>query len=91
MFSEEKYFPCDILLTDQISLLSLLCEILGNMCIVIVCLLGFDVINFGINLFFLIKPFFLHDPRVTTKILTLSAPIPQNRQTHSKNSSAICR
>ena len=37
--------------------LSLLYEILDNMCIVIVCYPGYDVINFEINLIFLIKPF----------------------------------
>ena len=36
----------------------LLLEILGSMCIVIVCLPDCDVINFEINLIFLIKPFF---------------------------------
>ena len=40
-----------------VSLLSLL-EILGNMCIAIACFPGCDVINFDINLIFLIKPFF---------------------------------
>ena len=48
--------------------LPLLGEILGNMCIVIVCWPGCAVINFEINLMFLIKPFFLHDPKVKTKI-----------------------
>ena len=38
-------------------LLPLLLEILGNMCITIVCFLGFHVINFEIILIFLIKPF----------------------------------
>ena len=41
----------------------LLLEMLGNMCIVI-----HEVINFEINLTFLIKPFFLHDKKVKTKI-----------------------
>ena len=36
----------------------LLCEILGNMCIAIASEPGCDVINFEINLIFLIKPFF---------------------------------
>ena len=48
--------------------LPLLRKILGNMCIVIVCWPGCDVRNFKINLIFLIKPFFLHDPNVKTKI-----------------------
>ena len=38
--------------------LRLLCEILGNMCIVIVCKPSCGVINFDINLIFLIKPNF---------------------------------
>ena len=37
--------------------LPLLLEILGSMCIVIVCQLGCDVIKFEINLIFLTKPF----------------------------------
>ena len=38
--------------------LSLLLDILGNICIAIVWCPGCDVISFEINLFFLIKPFF---------------------------------
>ena len=55
----QKCFSCCILSTDQISLfwLPLLLEILGNMCIAIVCEQGCDVKNFRINLIFLIKPF----------------------------------
>ena len=37
--------------------LHLLLEIFGNMCVVIVCFPGWDVINFEINLIFLIKTF----------------------------------
>ena len=33
-------------------------EILGNMCIAIVCFPGCDIMNFEINLIFLMKPFF---------------------------------
>ena len=44
--------------------LPLLCEILGNMCITIVFKPGCDIINFEVNLIFLIKPFFLHDRKV---------------------------
>ena len=40
-----------------IAWLSLLLEVLVNMCIKIVCEPGYDVIKFGINLIFLIKPF----------------------------------
>ena len=43
--------------------LSLLREILSNMCIVIGC----DVINYEINLTLLIKTFFLRDQKVKTK------------------------
>ena len=49
---------CYILLTDQISM-RLLLEILGNMCIEIVCWPGCDVMEFEIGLIFLIEPFFL--------------------------------
>ena len=47
--------------------LSLLCEILCNMCITIACKPGCDIMNFEVNLIFLIKPFFLHDQKVLTK------------------------
>ena len=45
-----------MLLTDQIPLSDYL-EILGNMCIAIVCFADCDVISFEINVIFLIKPF----------------------------------
>ena len=48
---QEKCFSRFILLTDQISLY----EILGNMGIATTCLLGCDIINFEINLSFLMK------------------------------------
>ena len=48
--------------------LPLLLEILGNMCIAIVCYPGCDVMDFETNLIFLIEPFFLHDQKVMTKI-----------------------
>ena len=41
----KKCFSCYILSTDQISLFLLL-EILVNICIAIVCIPGFNVINF---------------------------------------------
>ena len=47
--------------------LPLPCEILGNMCIAIVCKPGCEVMNLKVNLIFLIKPFFLHDQKVVTK------------------------
>ena len=40
-----------------IARLSLLIDILVNMCIVIICQPDYDVIDFEINLLFLIKPF----------------------------------
>ena len=46
---------------------SLLCGILGNICIVIVCKPGCYVINFEVNLILLIKPFFVCDQKVVTK------------------------
>ena len=48
--------------------LLLLRQILGNMCIVIVCWLGCDAINFPTNHIFLIKPFFLLDQKFKTKV-----------------------
>ena len=57
----EECFSCYIILTDQISLsdcLYFLGNILDNMCIAVVCFPGCEVINFEINLIFLIKPFF---------------------------------
>ena len=42
-------------------------EILGNMCIVIVYKSGCDVMDFEVNLIFLITPFSLHDQKVVTK------------------------
>ena len=47
----------------------LLLKILGKMCIAIACYPGCDVMDFEINLFFLIEPFFLHDQKVMTKTL----------------------
>ena len=42
-------------------------EILDNMCIAIVCEPDCDVMNFEVNLIFLVEPFFLHDQKVVTK------------------------
>ena len=50
-----------------IAKLPLLLEILGNICIAIVCYPGCDVMDFEINFIFLIEPFFLHDQKVMTK------------------------
>ena len=57
-----------IALPNFIVLLLLLHEILDNMGTVIIFDLGCDVINFETNLIFLIKPFFLNDQKVKTKI-----------------------
>ena len=58
MIFEENYFSCYILLCDQIiAWFPLLCEILHNMCVAIVCEPVCDVIKFEINLIFLIKLF----------------------------------
>ena len=50
----EKYFPRYILLIDQISYSGwlLLCKILANKSIAIVCKPGCDVMNFEANLIF---------------------------------------
>ena len=48
--------------------LPLLRDILGNMCIAFVCYPGCGVMNFEINLIFLIVPFFLHDRKVMKNI-----------------------
>ena len=54
--------------SNFIASLSLLLDILINMCIAIACFPGCDVRNFEIKLIFLIKPFFLHDQKVKTKL-----------------------
>ena len=48
--------------------LPLLRETLANICIIITCWPVCGVMNFEINLIFLIKPFFLHDQRIKTKL-----------------------
>ena len=48
--------------------LSVLREILGNMCIAIDCLPSCVVTNFKINLIVLIKTFFLQEQKFNTKI-----------------------
>ena len=40
------------------------------MFVAVVCKPGYDVMNFEINLTFLIKSFFLHDQKVVTKTKT---------------------
>ena len=46
---------------------SLLVGLLGNICIAIVCYPCCDVMDFEINLIFLLESFFLHDQWVMTK------------------------
>ena len=48
---------------------SLLLEILSNICVVVACYPGCDVMDFETNFIFLIEPFFLHDQKVMTKTL----------------------
>ena len=52
---------------DFIVWLPFIIEILDNMCIEIVCKPDCDVMNFEVNLIFLVEPFFLHDQKVVTK------------------------
>ena len=52
---------------NLIAWLSLLLEILVNVCIAIVCQPSYDVINFKINLVFPIKSFFIHDQKFKRK------------------------
>ena len=69
MIFQEKCFSCYIVLTDQFLtvLLPLLLEMLGSICITIVCEPGCDVINFEINLAFLIKLFFYMTKKLRQK------------------------
>ena len=55
MIFQEKCVTCYVL-SNEFHFLSLLFEILGNVCLAIVCFPGCNVINFEIK--FLIKPFF---------------------------------
>ena len=48
--------------------LPLFFEILGNKCIAIICYPGCDIINFEINLIFLIKAVFLNKQKINIKI-----------------------
>ena len=45
----------------------LLLEILRSMCVTSVCYPGCDVMDFEVNLIFLIEPFFLDDQKGMTK------------------------
>ena len=66
-FSTKMFMLHSINWPNFIAWLCLLFEILGNMCIAIVCQPGCDVMDFEIKLIFLIEPFFLHDQKVMTK------------------------
>ena len=66
----KKYFSCYILLTDQMSL-SLLLEILVNMCIAIICLPVYDVTNSEIQCYPSDQAFFLHDHQCREKNLNI--------------------
>ena len=48
-------------------LFAIICEILGTMCIANVFKPGYDVMDFEVNLVFIIKLFFLHDRKFLTK------------------------
>ena len=71
-FFKKKMFLmlCSIKWINFIAWLPLLLEILVNMCIVIASWSGCDLINFGINLIFLIKSFYtnLIDRKFKSKI-----------------------
>ena len=69
-FSTKMFLMLDCINWPKfIAWLRLLLEILGNMCIAIACYPGCDVMDFEINLTFLIQPFFLYDQKVLTKTL----------------------
>ena len=61
------FFLYSISWPNFIDWLSLLSKILGNLCIAIVFWAGFEVINFEINLIFLIKAFLLHNQKFKKK------------------------
>ena len=68
-FGRNKFIGLhSINLPNLVFKLPLLFKMLGNMCIVILCLSGCDVMNFEINLSFLIKPFPSMTEKVRTKI-----------------------
>ena len=60
---QEKFFPCYILLPDQISL----SDYMRNKCIIIICFQVVDAIKFEINLSFIIKLFSYMTKKVRTK------------------------
>ena len=70
--------------------LLLLCEILGNMCIVIVSLPGCDVITFEIKLVFLIKSSFSSWPKIQEKNLN-KLRTKRTKRSHKKHFSSILK
>ena len=59
MIFEENYFSYfSIDWPDPLVWLPLILEVMGDIYIVIICFLVYDVINFEINFSFLIKPFY---------------------------------
>ena len=64
---QEKCLSCYILLTEQIAWLSLLLDILLNKFIAVFSFPVRDVINFEINLIFLINPFFYMTKKLRQK------------------------
>ena len=72
VFSRKMFLMlCSINCVIFIAWFLLLLEIIGNMCIPIVCFPGWDVINFEINLIFLIKPFFYKTKKSRQKKLNI--------------------
>ena len=53
---------------------------LGNICIANVCKPRYDVMNFEVNLIFLIKPFFLHEKKSWQRLKYL-----ENKKSFSKS------
>ena len=70
---QEKYFSCSINWPNFNVWLPLLLEILGNMCIAMAP--GCDIINFEINLIFLIKLFFYMNKNSRKKLNILRTKI----------------
>ena len=86
MLIQENYFSCYILLTHPISLsywLPLLLEMLGNMCIVILCFPVYEEKNFGINLSYFINLYLL--TFLTFLIFSYQAVILNNEMCQGKN------
>ena len=71
-FSRKMFFMSySINCPNFIVWLPLLPEMLGNMCIIIACFPGYEVMNFGFSLNFLMKPFFHMTKRNHDKSLNI--------------------